>query len=1022
MPVLKSNADELVALPGALGARLDAGMHGPPQHHAAGQGNMPSNAGAGADGRQGPGGQQQQQPVSDKGGVPKEEEEGGGAEAGKPGKGRKRKAGSEEEGDEEEEEEGSGDENEEDGEEGASEARRAWDPSHAARMAHNKAMRNEAHERDAIRALFLKTHLDKLKMFVTEEVVETIEKESAAAPTDYAIPEPVQEQPSSIRGEMREYQVAGLQWLVRQYDHGINAILADEMGLGKTLQTIAFLAYLTFDRHVTGPHLVVVPLSVLPNWMAEFKRFAPDLRVVRIHVNDEGERQRLRREVLSDPSSFDVAVTTYDMVNSVHFGETLKHAIVWRYVVLDEGHRVKNEDALISQGMRQVQKQHVLMLTGTPVQNNLHELFALLNFMFPDVFTSSEAFDKAFNLTQNVVDTGTLEAAHYLLRPFMLRRVKDEVECKLPPKVETRINCPLSEFQTFWYRRLLLRDCEMLKQVESEAAARGMPGANPGAGGSNGGAAQGDEDTAPVQKKGRWANKQNEDGVPFTSAGPGSVSHWNKMMNLLMQLRKVCNHPYLFNIDAEPNFDGVTTGEDIVEASGKMQVLDRMLQKLKQKGHRVVLFSQFSRMLDILEDYIHLRGWKYKRLDGSTNRIQRMIDIQQFNKPNSDVFMYILCTRAGGLGVNLQTADTCILFDSDWNPQQDLQAMARVHRIGQTKPVHVYRLVSEGTVEERIQRRAEGKLYLDQMVNRGSTQGAEEMEKMNKHEVLSMLKYGADRIFKNDAGRSPTDSELDSIIDRSNMMATTATGDVKLEDPVAQAAAAAAVKPDPTSQDAAAGAVKSEADMFTTGKHSANDFNVDAPTISTFEFAGIDYKEIKMQAQNSSLKDLARMFWEERKDRLLKVEGDTDKQQQQHQGSSRPALPPPKEGYGRRRRQTAGEDYLHCDFCQRCWDGGNLLCCDFCPVAVHPHCLGLAEDEVKAIRKWGCPHHSCATCGRNTAASGGLLFRCEVCDNAFCEDHVPEGYEIMGECEHMQALGQIHPKQACFILCSANCQ
>ncbi|GFH13582.1 uncharacterized protein HaLaN_09500 [Haematococcus lacustris] len=359
--------------------------------------------------------------------------------------------------------------------------------------------------------------------------------------------------------------------------------------------------------------------------------------------------------------------------------------------------------------------------------------------------------------------------------------------------------------------------------------------------------------------------------VPFTNAGPGSVSHWNKMMNLLMQLRKVCNHPYLFNIDAEPNFDGVTTGEDIVEASGKMQVLDRMLQKLKQKGHRVVLFSQFSRMLDILEDYIHLRGWKYKRLDGSTNRIQRMIDIQQFNKPNSDVFMYILCTRAGGLGVNLQTADTCILFDSDWNPQQDLQAMARVHRIGQTKPVHVYRLVSEGTVEERIQRRAEGKLYLDQMVNRGSTQGAEEMEKMNKHEVLSMLKYGADRIFKNDAGRSPTDSELDSIIDRSNMMATTATGDVKLEDPVAQAAAAAAVKPDPTSQDAAAGAVKSEADMFTTGKHSANDFNVDAPTISTFEFAGIDYKEIKMQAQNSSLKDLARMFWEERKDRLLKV-------------------------------------------------------------------------------------------------------------------------------------------------------
>ncbi|KAF5835257.1 hypothetical protein DUNSADRAFT_7703 [Dunaliella salina] len=180
-----------------------------------------------------------------------------------------------------------------------------------------------------------------------------------------------------------------------------------------------------------------------------------------------------------------------------------------------------------------------------------------------------------------------------------------------------------------------------------------------------------------------------------------------------------------------------------------------------------------------------------------------------------------------------------------------------------------------------------------------------------------------------------------------------------------------------------------------------------------------------LQAQHASLREMARSYWEEkrqRKDRLMKVDGHDvlrENNYDMQQGGISVAV---KEKFKRKRRQTAGEDYMHMEYCQICWDGGDLLCCDFCPVALHPHCLGLSSEEVASIRKWGCPHHSCSVCQRNTAAAGGLLFRCEMCENAFCEDHLPEEYEIIGECQHFQALGQNHPKQACFIQCSKRCQ
>eukprot|EP00775_Hariotina_reticulata_P009453 gene9453-9619_t len=387
------------------------------------------------------------------------------------------------------------------------------------------------------------------------------------------------------------------------------------------------------------------------------------------------------------------------------------------------------------------------------------ELYGLLSFMYPDIFTTIGPFEAAFNLTKGQVDQGALTAAHYLLRPFCLRRLKSEVEMKLPPKVETRITVPLSDMQTFWYRRLLLRNHEALSALE--AAVTTGKGGSAGAGGS--------------------------------AAAAGTNNTWRRLMNLIIQLRKIVDHPFLMP-DSEPAGEGNSSLQQLIDASGKLAVLDRLLAKLKARGHRVVLFSQFTMMMDVLEDYMDQAGHRYVRLDGSVNRVQRMINISQFNKPNSDVFIFLSSTRSGGLGLNLQTADTVILYDSDWNPQWDLQIVTR-----SGTPVEI-----SSSVEERMLQRAEAKLYLDQMVNRGST---------------------------------------------------------------------------------------------------------------------------------------------------AKV----------------------------------------------CWDGGDLICCDVCPAAYHADCLGQHVEQLKAKIRWSCPHHSCATCGRGPTASGGLLFRCGVCEAAWCEDHLPAEHEILGD-------------------------
>ena len=516
-------------------------------------------------------------------------------------------------------------------------------------------------------------------------------------------------QPSCITGgQMRQYQIEGLNWMISLTEKGINGILADEMGLGKTLQSISVLGYMHEFANISGPHLVMVPKSTLSNWMNEFKRWCPVLRVIKFHGNKEERDVILREQIkptkMHSEREWDVCVTTYEILN-LEKGPLTK--IAWRYLIIDEAHRLKNEASQFSQTVRQLDTQYRLLLTGTPLQNNLHELWALLNFLLPDVFSSSEQFDEWFNL--DVDDTEAKQRIigqlHKILRPFMLRRLKADVEKSLPPKTETVIFAGLTTVQKNLYRQILMRD--------------------------------------------------------IATINGNSGSH-SAVLNIVMQLRKCCNHPYLFPGIEDRSMDPM--GDHLYQSCGKMLLLDKLLSKLKQRGHRVLLFSQMTRMLDIIEDYLYSKGFQYCRIDGNTTYDEREDRIADYNRPNSDKFIFILSTRAGGLGINLQTADTVILYDSDWNPQADLQAQDRAHRIGQKKVVQVFRLVTDETVEVKVVERAQQKLKLDAMVvQQGRLQ--EKEKKLSKQDLLETIRFGADKIFRSKES-TVTDDDIDLILEQ----------------------------------------------------------------------------------------------------------------------------------------------------------------------------------------------------------------------------------------------------------------
>ncbi|KAF8864922.1 hypothetical protein BDZ45DRAFT_736557 [Acephala macrosclerotiorum] len=518
------------------------------------------------------------------------------------------------------------------------------------------------------------------------------------------------ESPGFIKGTMRDYQVAGLNWLISLHENGISGILADEMGLGKTLQTISFLGYLRHIMGITGPHLITVPKSTLDNWKREFERWTPEVNVL-VLQGAKDERHALINERLID-EKFDVCITSYEMIlrEKAHLKK-----FAWEYIIIDEAHRIKNEESSLAQVIRLFNSRNRLLITGTPLQNNLHELWALLNFLLPDVFGDSEAFDQWFSGQGEDQDT-VVQQLHRVLRPFLLRRVKSDVEKSLLPKKEINLYIGMSDMQVKWYKKILEKDIDAVN----------------GAGGKR-------------ESK-------------------------TRLLNIVMQLRKCCNHPYLFE-GAEPG-PPYTTDTHLIHNAGKMVMLDRLLVRLKKEGSRILIFSQMSRLLDILEDYCVFREFKYCRIDGGTAHEDRIAAIDEYNKPGSEKFVFLLTTRAGGLGINLTSADIVVLYDSDWNPQADLQAMDRAHRIGQTKQVVVYRFVTENAIEEKVLERAAQKLRLDQLVIQQGRAQAAAKAAANKDELLSMIQHGAEKVFQSagptgalaEKGNDLTDDDIDAIL------------------------------------------------------------------------------------------------------------------------------------------------------------------------------------------------------------------------------------------------------------------
>ncbi|GJP97568.1 hypothetical protein CBS63078_9309 [Aspergillus niger] len=667
-----------------------------------------------------------------------------------------------------------------------------------------------------------------------QEALEHAADEYEANPTALGGQELVAtQQPELVTGgTMKKYQLEGLEWLKSLWMNGLCGILADEMGLGKTVQAISLIAFFK-EKNISGPFLIAAPLSTVSNWVDEFAKWTPEIKTVLYHGTRD-ERATIRRKFMNmkdqRSADFPVVCTSYEIcMNDRKFLAQYQ----WRYIIVDEGHRLKNMNCKLIKELLTYNSANRLLITGTPLQNNITELWSLLHFLLPEIFNDLNSFQSWFDFSSMLDNNGQTDVMerrkrtlvstmHSILKPFLLRRVKTDVETSLPKKREYILYAPLTAEQKDLYREILNgtgRQYLEEKATERLMAKSGRP--------SRSQSLKRSADTSGASSPNK-SLKSSRSSTPASTALPtsrrrGKVSSYKelsdrefnsrlrrleqgleedldiaeqpseteqeeqeraktirlakkeiaqkKMQNPIMQARLACNSPHNFYW---PWMDDPTSiDETLVTASGKMLLLDRLVPCLLNKGHKILIFSQFKTQLDILQDWAtQLRSWNCCRIDGAVSQEDRRAQIKAFNT-DKNYKLFLLSTRAGGQGINLMAADTVILFDSDWNPQQDLQAQDRAHRIGQTKPVIVYRLATKGTVEQTLLEKADSKRRLERLViQKGKFRSLLDPGSLSSNDVDDLKKaLGQDEYESFEAGADPatllSKKDLDILTDRS---------------------------------------------------------------------------------------------------------------------------------------------------------------------------------------------------------------------------------------------------------------
>jgi SWI/SNF-related matrix-associated actin-dependent regulator of chromatin subfamily A member 5 len=823
------------------------------------------------------------------------------------------------------------------------------------------------------------------------------------------------EQPKGITATMKPYQKEGLTFLVHMYHNGMSAILGDEMGLGKTLQTLSLFQHLKVSEPTssgeTRPFLVICPLSVLSSWATEAAKWTPEFKVIRFH-GPKAERERLKQETMGfidrygakttnsraktnkkqaevidlteEAQPVDLVITTYETF--VTEQSWFKRAFAWRYVVTDEGHKLKNNKSNVSSALQTIRAEHRLLLTGTPLQNNLQELWALLHWLFPEVFTddTSENFSRAFDLSKGQASTSFMDDARRLLEIIMLRRMKNSpgVNLGLPPKEEVLLFVPLTPMQKFWYTRLLTKADNLLL----EDLFRGVKSKT-------------EHDVKKEQTRDSklslleqtahgsdgtdvWAESKEIMSNVLTS-GDKQSNEYQKLMMLVLQLRKACTHPYLLpGSRPEPYY----IGNHVRIASGKFIVLEKILQELVVKQRKkILIFSGWTKTLNMIEDLLELMGTtgdrgtlRHLRFDGSTGRARRNLTIRMFNDQASEFNIMLISTRAGGLGINLTSATDVIFMDEDWNPQVTLQAEARSHRIGQTKKVTIYKLCTQGTVEEQMMGRIRKKLYLSAKI----TESMRNMHTVEQHQ--KKRKRGGNDQNEDDTPQLDT-SELKTLLRRGAQTLSTPEIDIdemltwdwqttldkcrdRPQDPLV-AASANEMKPEVDEEAWLNNVEKVETAIF-DGKRHHRQLEKDAKDAKN---GGILSRADRRVGKNTTVMVGGFAISKESL-------GCADWEAVPTLAGKDPRLAEPK-----REKKEPIQNQEHC---QVCWDGGSLVLCSGCPRSYHSDCLdkSMPAKSKSATGSLYCSQHQCFDCEKKTGEAGGLIFRCRWCEKGYCED------------------------------------